>query len=228
MPQAFCFTLPVNSNAILRAYPVETPSCKGSMDRMSISLTPPPPELEATPQGRKRWTRDECLFLENAGLLRGHYELLDGEIIRKMSQGRRHALVVSLVFAYLIALFGARRVQTQATMEVRTEDQATNRPEPDLVVLRTDTDIIPTGREVLLAVEISDTTQTDDFGWKATLYARAGVEEYWVLDLPRRVLVVFRQPDGDRWNERLEFSAEGHIAPLAAPSSPVAVSTVFP
>lgn len=195
---------------------------------MSISLTPPPPELDATPQGRKRWTRDECRFLENAGLLRGHYELLDGEIIRKMGQNAPHAISVMLMIAYLLSVFGVRRVRTQATMEVRSEDQTTNRPEPDIVVLRAETNRIPTGKDVLLAVEISDTTQTDDFGWKATLYARAGVEEYWVLDLPRRVLVAFRQPSGDRWQERLEFSADGQIAPLAAPASPVAVSTLLP
>ena len=191
------------------------------------SLLPPPPPLPPTPQGRKRWTRDDCRFLENAGLLDDRYELINGEIISKMGQNHPHTISVSLVFAFLLVVFGARRLRTQATMEVRDEDKVTNRPEPDVLVLREAIKRKPTGADVLLAVEISDTTQSDDYGWKTTLYARAGVAEYWVLDLPRRVLVVFRRPNGDNWDERLEFAPTDTISCLAAPTHPVLVSDLL-
>lgn len=186
-------------------------------------------ELPATANGRKRWSRDECRFLENAGLLKGRYELLDGEIVEKMGQNAQHAAAVMFVIEYLLSLFGRGRVRTQATMEVREDDRVLNRPEPDVAVLREGTvDRVPTGRDVLLAVEISDTTQADDFGRKVSLYARAGVAEYWVLDLDRRVLVAFRRPENDDWAVRDEFSETERVAPLSAPDNVILVSELLP
>lgn len=186
-------------------------------------------ELPATPTGRKRWSRDECQLLENAGLLKGRYELLDGEIILSMGQNSRHANAVSLVFAYLLGLFGALRVHCQATMEVREDDRILNRPEPDVALLR---EVIltgvPQGEDVLLAVEVSDTTQSDDYGPKVTLYAHAGVAEYWVLDLARRVLVVFRSAQRGEWLVRDEYPEDAQVAPLTAPHALVAVADLLP
>lgn len=185
-------------------------------------------DLPATPGGRKRWSRNDVKFLENAGLLKGRYELIDGEIIIKMGQHRPHALAVSLVIAYLFSLFGPRRVQTQATMEVREDDRITNRPEPDVAVLREPTVSVPVGEDVLLAVEVSDTTQADDLGHKIRLYARAGVAEYWVLDLQRRLLIAFRVPRGDDWLTRTEFSETDTVAPLAEPDAFVPIAELLP
>lgn len=185
-------------------------------------------ELCPTPDGRKRWRRDECDYLENARLLTERYELLNGEIISKMGQNRPHALAVSLLLAYLFSIFGPRRVQTQATMEVREADRITNRPEPDALVLRETLNAIPTGEDVWLAVEVSDTTQYDDFGHKVRLYARAGVAEYWVLDLTRRILVAFRNPVGDDWLARIEYTETDMIAPVAAPEAVVSVAELLP
>ncbi|HVK02213.1 MAG TPA: Uma2 family endonuclease [Armatimonadaceae bacterium] len=184
--------------------------------------------LKPTPDGRKRWTRSEVTWMENAGLLTGHYELLNGEIISKTGQNRPHARAVMKLIAFLLALFGDERVQTQATMEVREDDRPLNRPEPDVLVLREGTDRTPIGHEVLLAVEVSDTTQRDDFGPKVGLYARAGVEEYWVLDLTRRVLVAFRRAEDGEWRERAEFAEGDSAAPLCAPGSLIRVADLLP
>ncbi len=185
-------------------------------------------ELPPTVTGRKRWSRADCRFLENACVLKGRYELLDGEIILKLGQNRPHALTVSLLLAYLFSLFGPRRVQTQATMEVKEEDRVTNRPEPDIAVLREEVAYVPTGYDVLLAVEISDTTQADDFGRKVSLYARAGVAEYWVIDLSRRVIIAYQQPQGDGWLSRTEYGETDTIASAAAPGAAVAVAELLP
>jgi Uma2 family endonuclease len=185
-------------------------------------------ELCPTPDGRKRWRRDECDYLENARLLTERYELLDGEIISKMGQNSPHAITVMRVIAYLLRLFATDNVRTQATMEVHADDRITNRPEPDVIALREAVTRIPDGQDVLLAVEVSDTTQYDDFGHKVRLYARAGVAEYWVLDLTRRLLVVFRDPRGDDWLTRIEYTETDTIAPLAASRAVVAVSELLP
>jgi Uma2 family endonuclease len=168
--------------------------------------------------------------MEDAGRLKGRYELLDGEVIVKMGQNGPHAVGVMRLIAYCLSLFpSGDRVRTQATMEVREEDRVTNRPEPDVLVLREGVgSVIPHGGDVLLAVEVSDTTQGDDYGVKLHLYARAGVAEYWVLDLPRRVLVAFRQPDGERWQVRQEFAEADSVAPLVAPDRLARVADLLP
>ena len=187
-----------------------------------------PDEIPPTSAGRKRWTRDEVVFLETAGFLKGRYELLDGEVIPKMGQNWAHADCVSRIFAYLQGFAGPGRVRTQATMEVRGGDQILNRPEPDAVVLRQPMSRNHTGDDVLLAVEVSDTTHRDDFGPKVGLYARAGVEEYWVLDLTRRVLVAFRRAEDGEWRERAEFAEGDSAAPLCAPGSLIRVADLLP
>jgi Uma2 family endonuclease len=102
-------------------------------------------------------------------------------------------------------------------MEVREGDRITNRPEPDVLVLRHPTNQVPTGADALLAVEVSDTTQGDDLGFKVGLYARAGVEEYWVLDLSHRVLMAFRESRAGEYTRRDEFIEDDRVAPLGAP-----------
>ena len=92
--------------------------------------------LTPTATHRKRWTRDDCAFLERSGLLMGNWELLDGEIVVKMPQNYPHANAVSFLLAYCFSLVGPARVRTQATMEVYAEDRSLNRPEPDVLVLR--------------------------------------------------------------------------------------------
>jgi len=185
-------------------------------------------ELPGTANGRKRWSRTEFEFLETACLLKGRYELLDGEIITKMGQNRRHARVLSLLLAYLAAAFGAERVQSQATMEVREDDRILNRPEPDAAVLREDIDRNASGEDVLLAVEVSDTTQADDYGHKVALYARAGITEYWVLDLNRRLLTAFRRPQEGEWLVRDDYAEGDTVSPLSAPQSVILVSELLP
>lgn len=185
----------------------------------------------ATPANRKRFTRSDCDFMERAGLLTERYELIDGEIIVKVGQNQPHAMSVMRVIAFLLSLFGVDRLQTQATVEVATPDLATNRPEPDVVVLaRPDYELgrRPTGADLLLAVEVSDSTLRDDLETKAALYARAGVPEYWVLDVPSRRLIVHRGLSGERYADVKPFADEQTIAPQAAPSQLVRVAELLP
>lgn len=185
-------------------------------------------ELPATDTGRKRWSRDDVAFLERAGLLKGRYELLDGEIISKIGQKPPHAMTVMFVINYLLSIFGRERVRTQATMEVREDDRITNQPEPDVAALREPAETLPTGEDIFLAVEVSDSTQADDLGRKVGLYARAGVAEYWVLDLQRRVLIAFRTPQGDEWQTRAEYAETDTVASGAAPEGLVRVADLLP
>jgi Uma2 family endonuclease len=112
-------------------------------------------------------------------------------------------------------------------MEVREDDRVTNRPEPDVLVLREPTDQVPTGQDALLVVEVSDSSQADDLGFKVDLYARAGVDEYWVLDLSRRRLVAFRTLQNGAYTQRDEFAEGETVAPLCAPGNPMRVADLI-
>jgi Uma2 family endonuclease len=85
----------------------------------------------------------------------------------------------------------------------------------------------PRGDEILLVVEVSDTTLGFDRSRKAVLYATAGVREYWVLDLVHRVLVVHRQPDGSTYRLAQIFS-ESDTALMEGRTESVRVSEILP
>lgn len=179
------------------------------------------------PSGRLRLTRTACEFLENSGLLEERYELIEGEIISKV-QNYPHSESLSLVFSYVLSLAQSPRyVRSQATLEIRESDQKVNRPEPDVFLLREPVRRVAQGKDVLLIVEVTDTTHETDLNRKPTLYARAGVAEYWVLDLERGQLTVFRQNNGEGWDSKQEFDEEAQIAPLCVPEKPIRVGDLL-
>lgn len=194
------------------------------------------PELKeiipTTASGRKRWTRAQFEFVENAGLLEGRYELIDGEIISKMGQLPQHAITVTQALVWLSGIFGGRRVRTQATLQITGVDGLTNRPEPDIMVLSESAaevmDRAPFANETLLVVEVSATTQDDDFGFKVGLYARGGVPEYWVIDVTARTITLFRDSDGTTYQSTTVLTAADTIAPIGLPTQVVVVNTLLP
>ncbi len=188
------------------------------------------PQLPPTASGRPRWNRSAWEFLENAGLLQGKYEIIDGEIILKMPQNYPHSATINRLFAYAIRLVNGEldRVRSQTNITIQGVDGETNRPEPDMVILREPIRRVPAGDDVLLAVEVSDTTLAEDLGFKIGLYARAGIEEYWVLDLPRRRLIAFRDAESGIYQRREEFTEETTITPEFAPDAEISLSELLP
>lgn len=135
-----------------------------------------------------------------AGLFSGQrFELIDGDLIDKMGQKPSHASAIQLCLAIFIKLFGVDRVRIQLPLEAGLADRERSMPEPDVAVLAELKEEFvlrhPNGREVTLAVEIADSTLKPDTTIKRDLYARAGVLEYWVLDLNGRRLLVHRSVD---------------------------------
>lgn len=181
---------------------------------------------------RKRWTRADCDFLERAGTLTERYELIDGEIIIKVGQNRPHAIAITLLVKWLIGVFGGDFVQCQLPIEIAEADRPGNRPEPDASVLAQPatayTDSAPGPGDVILAVEVSDTTLRDDLRTKAGLYARAGIPEYWVLDVPSRRLIVHRQPTPNGYAAAAAYREDESIATETAPGSAVRVADLLP
>lgn len=180
---------------------------------------------------RKRFTRTECAFLADSQLLTGRYELIDGEIIFKMGQKRPHSLTVVLLNAWLIGIFGALTVQCQLPIDVAAEDNTVNEPEPDIAVLAQPATAYasdnPGPADILLLVEVSDSTRNFDLTTKALLYARAGIVEYWVADIKERRFVVHRNPTLTGYTDVTAYSEEADIATLSRPDALIRVSELL-
>lgn len=148
---------------------------------------------------RKQWTREQCASLEATGLFeRERLELVEGELISKMGKNRPHVNTLMLMLEWLQNVFGKRFVNSEAPIDVSPEDNPPNEPEPDLIVLNREYTSFQSGnpqpQDLSLIVEIADSTPTFDLTTKAALYARAGIVEYWVLDVAGRRLIVHRGP----------------------------------
>jgi len=173
----------------------------------------PTPEIANAAPARKRFTREEVEQLAETGVFAGQrYELIDGDLIDKMGQNPPHAFAIQLLLEWLTGILKGGLIRVQLPMEAAPGDRERSLPEPDVAVLR-ERKIEhqrrhPRGDEMLLVMEVSDTTAAFDRSRKAALYARAGVPEYWVLDLNARMLVVHREPDGIQYRQTLLHAAE--------------------
>lgn len=129
---------------------------------------------------RKKWSVAECRFLTDSGLLTpGQFELIEGEIVFKMSQDQLHIIAITYIAAVLSILFGSRSLIYQANIGIGEKDEF-NDPEPDIAVVR---GVVGDYREqrpdpatdILLLVEAANTSLKSDTGVKACLYARHGL-----------------------------------------------------
>jgi Uma2 family endonuclease len=193
------------------------------------TLSPPAPLVPP----RKLWTRAECAALETAGLLDGqHLELIDGELINRMGKHRPHVNSLTLLMGWLVQVFGVRFVNPESPIDVAPEDNPSNEPQPDIMVLKRDLAQIvsanPRPEDLQLVVEVADTTMNFDLTTKAALYARAGVVEYWVLDIKGRRLIVHREAGRMGYASIVVYGEHESVAPLSAPQSEFRVSAAFP
>jgi Uma2 family endonuclease len=110
-------------------------------------------------------------------------ELIDGEIMEMSPAGKRHAACVDMLSELLREKLG-RSVNIRVQNPVRLDN---SEPQPDLAVVRRREDFyrdaLPTAADILLLIEVSDTTLDYDRQKKLPLYARAGVPEVWIVNL---------------------------------------------
>jgi len=184
----------------------------------------------------RRWTRGEYDRLISLGIFRPgeHLELLGGHLIVSEPQGSFHSAAVGLVDEALGACFGPGWA-VRAQMPIALDDES--EPEPDVaVVMGTHRDYAaahPT--RAALLVEVADSSLPDDRGTKAALYARAGIADYWILNLVDRVLEVSRDPvtaavqsSGKHYREITILRPGAAVAPLSRPDARVEVAAILP
>jgi Uma2 family endonuclease len=183
-----------------------------------------------------RLTRARYDRMVDAGILgeNDKVELLDGLLVAREPQGSRHAMVVVLVRAALDKAFGAR-YHVREEKPVALDDLS--EPEPDVVVVAgraRDYATAHPARPVLI-VEVADSSLRLDRVRKGTLYARAGIAEYWVVNLVDEVLEVFRDPARAsarratwKYDSVRLLKRGATVSPLAAPRARIRVGALLP
>jgi Uma2 family endonuclease len=174
------------------------------------------------------------------GMNNRHIELIWGELIEmgtvaKISVPEYERIIATGVFdgknkrrIELIRGAGEQawiRVQDPvAFLPIETE------PEPDLVwaVLQDYTDRNPAAADVLLLVEVADSSLRYDRGEKSEIYAAAGIKEYWVVDVNGHTVEVMRDPREAQYRDRKTYSVGETISPLALLRAELNVDSLFP
>jgi Uma2 family endonuclease len=123
-------------------------------------------------------------------------ELLHGAIVRMSPQGGPHRYSVDRLVELLVpSLRGRARVTNQASFAASDDSE----PEPDLAIVPLGDYLREPPRTAFLVIEVAQTSLADDRRIKASLYAAAGVPEYWIVNLVDEVIEVFREPRGDAY-----------------------------
>lgn len=182
-----------------------------------------------------KWTVEEYYKMAELGLFGDkRVELIEGEIVEMSAMGRPHVNTVRLAAHILETALGEGWfVQMQAPIRLHKRSE----PEPDLAVIAGHwndyDDEHPT--TAALVIEVSDATLYRDRNYKGSLYAKAGVADYWIINLPKRQLEVYRHPITDKdtpygfsYGNRLILKPGEMIAPLVKLSVEIAVSKFFP
>lgn len=177
------------------------------------------------------WTREQYHRLIEAGFFDdGRVELLEGLIWDMAGQMTPHATGVRLATLALEKVF-AEGCEVRSQFPIILPDGA--EPEPDVAIVPgTPLDYAenhPRADELLLAVEVSDSTLVKDRGPKLASYARARIAEYWIVNLVHRQLEVYRRPSpAGLYADFTTHLPDQSVAPLNALGKPIAVADLLP
>jgi Uma2 family endonuclease len=187
---------------------------------MAIEVEPP----------RRLFTIEEYHRMAEVGIFHAgeRVELIEGEVVQMSPIGPRHAGCVINANRLFITRLGDRAVvspQNPVVIQPRSE------PQPDLLLLRpravSYSHEHPTPEDVLLAVEVADTTARFDRLVKARLYARAGIAEFWLLLTMDGTVEVYRAPGSDGYTSVTRHGPGQTVSPLAFPDVDFTVADFF-
>ena len=191
---------------------------KEEVNQMAVSMT------------KRRFTVDEYYTMARSGILRedDRVELIEGEITQMTPIGSRHMVCVNRTLDCFIAIQLEKRTIVSIQNPLRLD--AFNEPEPDVALLQPRADFYenqhPGPADVLLIVEVSDTTLAYDRDVKGPLYARFGIPEFWIADVENKTVTVYRAPSPRGYEEMKTFRAGQTLSPLAFPELNMAVESI--
>ncbi|HEY7649320.1 MAG TPA: Uma2 family endonuclease [Methylomirabilota bacterium] len=184
----------------------------------------------ATALRRWRFTVDDYHRMAEVGILSedDRVELLDGEIVEMTPIGSDHAGHVKRLIALFTSRLGARAVMSVHDPVGLSKH---SEPQPDVALLRPREDFYarshPRPEDVLLLIEVADTSVETDRHIKVPLYARAGLREVWLIDLGAERVEVYREPTAASYQQIRALARGQRIGPLAFPDLTLGVDDLL-
>lgn len=176
---------------------------------------------------RRLFTVDEYYEMARVGILKPgeRVELLDGEIVPMNPIGSPHAWCVTRLTGIFAPLIGRihLRVQNPLRLDRRAE------LEPDIAILRPDApeDRHPGPADTLLVIVVGDSSIRVDRGRKRRMYARAGILDYWIVDLRFDRIEVYREPSPRGYRSDTLLTRDERVSPLFAPELVINVTEIL-
>jgi Uma2 family endonuclease len=179
---------------------------------------------------RRLFTREEYHRMGEVGILKptDRVELIRGEVVEMSPIGRRHvAFVDNLTQLLAVRLAGRAIVSVQNPVALSDDTE----PQPDLKVLRRrqvpykEREAYP--EDVLLLVEVAETSLAYDRSTKLKLYAEAGIPEYWIVDCAAESIAVHRTPEAGRYRDVTRVAGAATVTLQAFPDVTLALPDVF-
>lgn len=175
---------------------------------------------------------EQYLKMAEAGFFEGRrVELIEGKVIEMAAMNDPHWWSTAKTTEALRDIFPPPFF-VLSQMPIHTDEHT--EPEPDVMVLKTENGLVSemskarAPSQAALLVEVSDSTLAYDRTTKARLYARAGIAEYWIVDLRSRRLLVHRAPQNGKYSETRVLASDENVSPLAAPDAEIAVADLLP
>ena len=181
--------------------------------------TVPQPEL-------RKFSIAEYYKLAETGVLAPseRVELLNGQIIRMAPIGETHRTIVDKL-NYIFVDKPKKRYQVSIDQPIRIENF--NEPQPDVVLYKSGVENRhPTPEDIYLVIEVADTTLDYDSGVKLRAYEKGGITEYWIIDVAKKAVNIYKLPAQKR-KYTPETHTDGVIAPQAFPDVTVLLEDIF-
>ena len=206
------------------------------MTTPTVAAPAPPPAVSTPPSrpaapNRRRFTVAEYYAMAEAGVLHPEerVELLDGDVIVMAAVLDWHAFVVDWINEnFILRLQGRAQVRIQNPTRLNDYSE----PEPDVMLLRRRDDFYRSGHpapaDVLLLIEVSDSSLSFDRNQKLPRYAAAGIPEVWIVNRPDQRIESYADPTGDEYATVRHYGPGESIAPQAFPDIVLEVDRIIP
>lgn len=179
----------------------------------------------------KRWiTVDEYEHMGKAGIFHpdDRLELLEGEIYEMSPIGSPHAACVTILHQLLTIKFADKLIVISQN-PVRLNDFS--EPQPDVALLRWRDDFYrqahPTPEDVLLIIEVADSTVESDRSYKLPLYAKAGIREAWLVNIPEEQIELYAEPQGGAYQISRTFKRDDELQSQTITDLKISVSAIL-
>ena len=170
-----------------------------------------------------KWSIDDYHLMIERGILNNRsVELIEGEIVEVIPESPLHRFTNDSIAEYLrILLKGKAKV-----FEAHPITLGNSEPEPDISIVRLpNTKYLsrhPYAEDIYWLIEISNTTLEDDLNRKKRIYASAGINEYWIVDLKNTELIVFKEASDNDYKTKITLK-KGEVNPIAFPNLKIEV-----